>query len=114
MVLEVAYIGSHTMHEPINTNINFIPRADLSTSLVRDTPTINLLTGTVTNPFKGLIPACLRSMGPPSPLISWRCLYPEFPLNGITEQNNPAGSGYYREPERPAAEALRARSDPDQ
>jgi hypothetical protein len=95
MVLEVAYIGSHTMHEPINTNINYIPRQYLSTSLTRDTPTINLLTGTVPNPFKGLIPSVSSFNGSTIALDQLEVPYPQFPLNGITEQNNPAGSGYY-------------------
>ena len=109
MVLEVAYIGSHTVHEPINTQINYIPRKDLSTSLSRDasqTNTINLLTTAtgVVNPFKGLIPAVSSLNGSTIALQQLLVQYPEFPIatygsspgSGITEQNNPAGSGYYQ------------------
>ena len=95
MVLEVAYIGSHTMHEPINTNINFIPRQYLSTSLTRDNNTITLLSGAVTNPFKGLIPSVSSFNASTIALQQLVVPYPEFPLNGVTEQNNAAGSGYF-------------------
>jgi hypothetical protein len=56
MVLEVAYIGSHAMHLPITTQLDYIPRQFLSTSLVRDNATNTLLSSSVTNPFKGLLP----------------------------------------------------------
>jgi hypothetical protein len=113
MVLEVAYIGSHTIHEPINTQINYIPRADLSTSLSRPSTTfINALTGAVTNPFKGLIPNVSSFNGSTIALDQLEAQYPEFPTStygsglsgsgsglpgsGITEYSNPAGSGYYQ------------------
>ncbi len=95
MVLEVAYIGSHTMHEPIATNINYIPRQYLSTSLARDTTLIGVQTGAVTNPFKGLIPAVSSFNGATIALDQLEVPFPQFPINGVTEQNNPAGSGYY-------------------
>ncbi|HEX3878725.1 MAG TPA: TonB-dependent receptor [Bryobacteraceae bacterium] len=95
MVLEVAYIGSHTMHEPVNTNLNYISRNYLSTSLARDNATINLLTGAVTNPFKGLIPSVSAFNASTIALDQLLVPFPEFPINGVTEQNNPVGSGYY-------------------
>jgi Carboxypeptidase regulatory-like domain len=103
MVLEVAYIGSHTVHEPINTQINYIPRADLSTSLVRNNAIITQETGTVPNPFKGLIPSVSSFNGSTIALDQLQVQYPEFPIatyssspgSGITMQNNPAGEGIY-------------------
>src|SRR5439155_21909249 len=46
VVMEVAYIGNHALHLPINTQLNYLPRQYLATSLVRDQATIDLLTRT--------------------------------------------------------------------
>jgi len=98
MVLEAAYIGSHTMHEFISTNLNYVPRQFLSKSLVRDNATITLLTGSLTNanPFKGLIPAVSSFNGANTTLQQLVVPYPQFPVNGVTMVDNPAGSGYYQ------------------
>ena len=96
MVLEVAYIGSHTLHELINTNLNYIPRQYLSTSLTRDNATINLLSGLVTNPFKGLLPNGGSLNSSTVALQQLTLPYPEFPLNGVTLQSNPSGSAYFQ------------------
>ena len=116
MVLEVAYIGSHTVHEPINTELNYIPAQYLSTSLVRNTAVINQLAGTVTNPFKGLIPSVSSLNGSTIPLSQLVAPYPQFPVwayatsttatstvsgsapypsTGVVMYDNPAGSGSY-------------------
>jgi hypothetical protein len=95
MVLEVAYIGNHAMHLPINTNLNYIPRQFLSTSLVRDNATINLLSSVVANPFKGLLPNSSSLNGSTVTLQQLTLPYPEFPINGVTMQNNQAGSSYF-------------------
>ena len=98
MVLEVAYIASHTMHEYISTNLNYIPRPFLSTSLARDPNVITELTGTLTgaNPFKGLIPGVSSFNGSNTTLQQLVVPYPQFPVNGVTMVDNPAGSGYYQ------------------
>jgi hypothetical protein len=95
MVLEVAYIGSHSVHEYISTNLDYIPRQYLSTSLVRDNATINTLTGTLTNanPLKGLIPNNTTLNGANTTLQTLVLPYPQF--TGVTMLNNPAGSGYF-------------------
>lgn len=97
MVLEAAYIGSHSMHEFVSTNLNYIPRQFLSTSLARDNAVITELTGSLTNanPFKGLIPAVSSFNGTSTTLQQLVAPYPQFPVNGITMLDNPAGSGYY-------------------
>lgn len=95
MVLEVAYIGNHAMHLPINTNLNYIPRQFLSTSLVRDTANTNLLSGVVPNPFKGLLPNSSSLNGSTVALQQLTLPYPQFPINGVTMQNNSAGSSYF-------------------
>src|ERR1700726_4636630 len=53
-VLEVAYIGNHAVHLPINKQLDYIPRQFLSALNSRATTTINALTGTVANPYQGL------------------------------------------------------------
>ena len=94
MVLEVAYIGSHSIHEYVSTNLNFIPRPFLSTSLGRDNNVITELTGSLANanPFKGLIPTVSAFNGTSTTLQQLVVPF-WFPVNGITELNNPAGSG---------------------
>src|ERR1019366_2587673 len=55
MVLEIAYIGNHSVHLPVaSTQLNAIPQAYLSKSPARDQTTISLLGSSVTNPFAGL------------------------------------------------------------
>jgi hypothetical protein len=95
-VLEVAYIGSHTVHQPINTNINYIPRQDLSASLIRDNTVNTLLTGTVTNPLKGLLPNGGSLNSSTVALQQLTLPFPQFPLNGVTLQANSAGSSYFQ------------------
>jgi hypothetical protein len=116
MVLEVAYIGSHTVHEPINTELNYIPAQYLSTSLVRNNALITQLTGTVPNPFKGLVPGVSSFNGSTIALQQLIAPYPQFPVwaygtsttatstsngtapyanSGVIMYNNPAGSGYF-------------------
>ena len=54
MMLEVVYIGNHSVHLPIDyTQLNGIPRQYLSTLPTRD-PNQTYLTGSVANPFSGL------------------------------------------------------------
>jgi hypothetical protein len=96
MVFEVAYVGSHNLHEFINTNIDYIPRQYLSTSLIRDTTFYNTMTGNVPNPFKGLIPSVSSFNGSTIALQQLLAVYPQFPLNNITLQDNPAGSAYFQ------------------
>ena len=69
----------------------------MSTSLARDNATITELTGTLNNanPFKGLIPAVSGFNGTTTTLQQLIAPYPQFPVNGITLLNNPAGSGYF-------------------
>ncbi len=101
MVLEVAYIGNHSVHQPItNTQLDSIPRRYLSTSPTRDDATINLLTGTVQNPFQGLLPNSAALNGAMVPLGQLLAPFPQYPLgsgttNGILLQDNFGGSSYY-------------------
>jgi hypothetical protein len=104
-VLEVAYIGSHTVHLMINTQLDYIPAQYLSKSLVRDNNVINALSATTANPFKGLLPSTAGTLSTASTIAVQQLLTP-FPQylvptppastsNGIVEQGNNAGSSYY-------------------
>jgi hypothetical protein len=105
MVLEVVYIGNHSVHTPINlTQINGIPRQYLSTLPVRDTTLINALNASATNPFSGLVTSGTPA-GATTTVAQLLSFYPEFPLGytsggfsgsgGVLEQNLNAGSSYF-------------------
>jgi hypothetical protein len=104
-VLEVAYIGNRGNHLPIVTQLDYIPAQYLSTSLVRNAAVNSELTGTVTNPFKGLLPNSSSLNGSTVSLAQLLIPYPQYavpavpspgtPANGVLMQLNPAGSSYY-------------------
>lgn len=104
-VLEVAYIGNRGNHLPIVTQLDYIPAQYLSTSLVRNAAVNSELTGTVTNPFKGLLPNSGTLNGSTVALAQLLTPYPQYtvpavpspgtPANGVLMQLNPAGSSYY-------------------
>jgi Carboxypeptidase regulatory-like domain len=105
-VIEVAYIGNHSVHTPITvTQINGIPRQYLSTLPTRDAATNTLLTGTVANPFAGLLPNSSSLNGSTTALVNLLAPYPEFPVGdtsggwsgsgGILEQLADEGRSYY-------------------
>jgi hypothetical protein len=93
MVLEVAYIASHSIHEFVNRPLNYIPPQYLSTSPVRDAATISLLTGAVPNPFQGLLPNGGSLNGKTVALNQLLMPYPQF--SGVTETSaNDASSKF--------------------
>jgi hypothetical protein len=104
MVLEVAYVASHSMHLPITTQLDYIPRQYLATSFTRNTTVANLLTGTVPNPFQGLLPNSSADNGATVALDQLLIRFPQYPVpsppasttNGVVMQGNGAGSAYYQ------------------
>jgi hypothetical protein len=100
IVLEVAYVGNHAVHLPVTKQLDYIPRQYLSTSPTRDNPTISLLTGTVPNPFKGLLPNSTSLNGSTVALDQLLIPFPQYPVgsgttNGIQMQDSNAGESYY-------------------
>jgi len=104
-LLEVAYIGNHSVHIPINlTQLNGIPRQYLSTLQVRDSALITALNGSATNPFNGLVTNGTPA-GATTSVAQLLSRYPEFPLGysnggftgsgGVLEQNLNVGSSYF-------------------
>lgn len=104
MVLEVAYIGNHGVRLPVTTQLDYIPRQYLSTSPFRDQNTINVLTGTVANPLKGLIPNSSSLNGSTVALQQLLIPFPQYPVpvppssttNGVVLQGNTPGSSYFQ------------------
>lgn len=105
LVMEVAYIGNHALRLPMSvTQLNGIPRQYLSTLPYRDAALITTLTGSVPNPFAGLIPS-LGSGGLNGNNTSVRQLltpFPSFPVadstsfsSGVTMRNGNTGSSYF-------------------
>lgn len=91
-VLQVVYIGNHSVHLPITTPLNGIPQQYLATGLARNQSVINALTAIVPNPFAGLLPGTPLNGG--TIAVSQLLMpYPQF--SGVTEQYNNAGSSYY-------------------
>ncbi len=101
-MLEVAYIGNHGVHLPVNvTQLNGIPRQYLSTLGVRD-PNVSYLTNSVANPFSKLQTSQNGSTTSVAQLLA---PFPEFPVGdsatgwngggGILEFNNDVGSSYF-------------------
>jgi hypothetical protein len=100
MVLEVAYIGNHAVHLPINAQVNYLPRQYLSTSPTRDNALVSALTASVPNPFQGLLPNSNNMNGKTIAFDQLLAPYPQFPLGsgtsgGIIDQATNAGSSYY-------------------
>jgi hypothetical protein len=103
LMLEVAYIGNHSVHLPVDaTQLNGMPRQFLSTLGVRD-PAQNYLATTAANPFFGLQTSTGTAANTtPAQLLA---RYPQFPVGdsasgwngngGIIEQNASVGSSYF-------------------
>jgi len=94
-VLEVVYIGNHSVHLPVTTNLNGIPQQYLATGWVRNQNVINTLSSTVANPFAGLLPGSSSLNGSTVALSQLLLPYPQFANGGVAEQYNNAGSSYY-------------------
>ncbi|HWB82593.1 MAG TPA: carboxypeptidase-like regulatory domain-containing protein [Bryobacteraceae bacterium] len=100
LVLEVAYIGNHAIHLPGSVQLDYVPQQFLSTSPVRDATTVTLLTGSVTNPFKGLLPNSSSLNGSSVQRQQLLVPFPQYPVgsgtsNGIVEQGANAFSSIY-------------------
>jgi hypothetical protein len=95
MVVQVVYIGNHSVHLPVTTQLNGIPQQYLAKGWVRDQTVINTLSATVANPFAGLLPNSTSLNGSTIGLSQLLLPFPQFPNGGITEQYNNPGSSYY-------------------
>jgi hypothetical protein len=86
---EIDYVGDTNHRLPVTQQLNYIPGQYLTTA---SNTTLN---NSVTNPFKGLLPNSGSLNGSTVTNAQLLAVYPEFPLNGVTVQNVPAGSSNY-------------------
>jgi hypothetical protein len=106
-MLEIAYIGNHSVHLPITvTQLNGIPRQYLSTLPVRDAAVNATMAATTPNPFQGLLPST-SSMNTASTITVAQLLsrYPQYPVGygsgvwsgstGVLAQDLDLGSSYF-------------------
>jgi len=96
LLFQVGYIGNHASHLQVNRSLDFIPPQYLSTEPYRDAAqnaTVSLLSGSVSNPFYGLIPGV--NLGTSSTVALSQLLMPFPQFTGVTEQAVNDGSSYY-------------------
>jgi hypothetical protein len=91
-VLEMGYIGNHSVHLPTSYSLTSLPVQYLSTSPFRDNATINALAAVVPNPLAGLLPGTSLS-GTTTSLSGVIRPFPEF--SGVTESTLTNGGSYY-------------------
>ena len=92
-VLEIQYVGNRGTSLEVSTNLNAIPVQYLSTSQVRDQPTIDFLTAQVTSPFASLPE--FAGTGLANVRIARNQLLKPFPHFIDITNNQPAGSSWY-------------------
>jgi hypothetical protein len=100
-VLEVVYLGNHSLHLPIYARqVNNIPRQYLSTLPTRDQATVSALTATAQNPFNGLIAGGTPS-GATTNVAQLLSKYPQYPTGtgsesaGVLLDNDSSGSSAF-------------------
>jgi len=91
-VVEIAYVGNRGTDLFISRNYVVTPRQYLSTSPVRDTATINMLSAAVSNPFYPLLPGTGLS-GQTTTVSQLLKAYPEF--TGLNINDNQGYSWYH-------------------
>jgi hypothetical protein len=105
-MLEVAYIGNHSVHTPITvTQLNAIPTQYLSTLPIRDAAENTTMSANVTNPMAGLLPNGGSLNNATTALANVLAPYPQFPVGtsaggwtgsgGILEQDLDLGRSYF-------------------
>ncbi len=106
-LVEVVYIGNHSVHLPITvTQVNALPARYQSTLAVRDAAVNTTLTANVTNPFAGLLPNGGGLNSSTTALANLLTPYPEFPTgtsaggwsgsSGIIEQDLDLGRSFFQ------------------
>jgi hypothetical protein len=94
-VFQLAYIGAHYVKLQVSSQIlNPIPSQYLSTSAIKDPNVAALLTGSVPNPFQGLLPGTTLNA---STIARGQLLtaFPQYPISGLTLQDVDNGSLSY-------------------
>lgn len=91
-VLELGYIGNHSVHLDVSRQLNYVPTEFLSRSPVRDQPVIDRLSSNVANPFVGLLPGTTLN-GTTVQRQQLLMRYPQF--TDVSVQGLPEGSSYF-------------------
>jgi hypothetical protein len=105
-LLEVVYIGNHSVHLPITvTQLNGLPRQFLSTLPVRDAAVNTAMSATVPNPFQGLLPNGGNLNGATTTVAQLLSRYPQYPIGygsgawsgsaGVLAMDLDLGSSYF-------------------
>ncbi|HCC58545.1 MAG TPA: TonB-dependent receptor [Solibacterales bacterium] len=92
VVIEVGYIGNHSVHLPVDLPLDSVSPQFLSTALTRDQAVIDRNTANVKNPFAGLLPGTSLN-GSTVGLAQLLRPYPEY--TAVTEQAASMGSSYF-------------------
>lgn len=93
-VVQLGYIGSHSVRLLVNQPLAYLPTQYLSKSPVRDQPVIDALSKTYTNPMAGLLPGSTLN-GSTLSLGNLLRTYPEY--TGVTLNNSNAGGSYFHQ-----------------
>jgi len=91
-VLEIGYIGNHSVRLVTNYSLTSLPAQYLSTSPFRDQTTINALAAVVPNPLSGLLPGTTLN-GSTTAVSNLLRPFPEFTGVSVNDLNN--GGSYY-------------------
>lgn len=91
-VVELGYLGNHSVHLGVDRSLSFTPARFLSTSPMRDQATIDLLSANVANPFKRLLPGTSLN----GSTVAREDLLQAFPeFGGVGIKNTSDGSSYF-------------------
>jgi hypothetical protein len=92
LVLEIGYTGNHSVHLPIDQQIDFLPERYLSTSPTRDQAVIDRNSANVANPFFNLLPGTNIN----GSTVQFNQLVRAFPqFTAINNQAKNDGSSYF-------------------
>lgn len=94
-VFQLAYIGAHYVKLQVGSvPLNPIPAQYLSQSAVKNTAMASVLTSSVANPFRGLLPGTTLNA---NSVAQGQLLtpYPQYPVNGLTLADVDNGSSSY-------------------
>jgi len=91
-VLQIGYLGNHSVHLTTNYSLTSLPVQYLSTSPFRDNATINALAAVVPNPLAGLLPGTSLN-GSTTAASNVLRPFPEF--SGVTESTLNNGGSYF-------------------
>jgi hypothetical protein len=95
-LLEVLYVGNHSLHLPVATqNINAVRAQYLTTAPFRNQALATQYAATVSNPFAGLLPNGGTANNATVGLGNLLVPFPQFGTAAVNEQNQTIGQSYF-------------------